>query len=59
MRRTPALYRQNIGYFFEKHWNTQGKKKLIDTGAEKVLKEKGVAICDPEDLLKEVKTYEK
>nr|CAH7728461.1 unnamed protein product [Callosobruchus chinensis] len=59
MRISPVLFRQHIGWHFTKHWAVQGKRKPTNTGAEKILKQKGVQVFKPEDILYEKKAYEK
>ncbi|XP_023013475.2 mitochondrial ribosomal protein L37 [Leptinotarsa decemlineata] len=59
MRKTPVLLRQHIGWHFAKHWVLQGKRKPLDTGAEKILKSKGIAVCKPEDIINEKKESKK
>ncbi|XP_050294808.1 39S ribosomal protein L37, mitochondrial [Anthonomus grandis grandis] len=53
MRVTQILLKQHIGWHFQKHWRFQGKRRVNDTGAEKVLKEKGIPVEDANAFLKE------
>lgn len=59
MKRSATLLRQHIGWHFDKHWSVQGKRKPLNTGAEKVLKERHIPVCQPEDLLQENRVFEK
>nr|CAI5817023.1 unnamed protein product [Callosobruchus analis] len=58
MRISPVLFAQHIGWHFTKHWAVQGKRKPINTGAEKILKRVGVQVYKPDDILYERKTFE-
>ncbi|XP_018563370.1 39S ribosomal protein L37, mitochondrial [Anoplophora glabripennis] len=59
MKRTSVLLRQHIGWHFEKHWRVQGKRKPLNTGAEKILKERNIPFCQPEDIIQEKRVFEK
>ncbi|CAH1956578.1 unnamed protein product [Acanthoscelides obtectus] len=59
MRLSPVLFRQHIGWHFEKHWRVQGKRKPVNTGVEKNLIRAGLQVIKPEDILKEKRTFEK
>ncbi|XP_057661478.1 39S ribosomal protein L37, mitochondrial [Diorhabda carinulata] len=59
MRKTAVLRSQHIGWHFYKHWVIQGKRRPIETGAEKVLKNKNITLYKPEDFLKEKRVFEK
>lgn len=53
MKITFVLYRQHIGRHFKRHWWEQSKIKPIQTKAEEVLREKGIQVYEPDDILKE------
>uniref|UniRef100_A0A182JCR3 Large ribosomal subunit protein mL37 n=1 Tax=Anopheles atroparvus TaxID=41427 RepID=A0A182JCR3_ANOAO len=55
MRLTNSLLRQHIGFFFKKHWLQQGKRVPSSTGAEEELAARGIAVLDPEAVLKGVR----
>ncbi|CAH1162951.1 unnamed protein product [Phaedon cochleariae] len=59
MRKTPILLRQHIGWHFTKHWVVQGKRKPLDTGAEEILKQKGIPVYKPEELFREKREFQK
>ena len=59
MRLTSTLYRQHIGYFFKKHWLVQGKRTLLESGAESELGKRGIDVLDPNDLITEQKKIER
>ncbi|KAJ8972293.1 hypothetical protein NQ317_018627 [Molorchus minor] len=59
MRRSVVLFRQHIGWHFIKHWRVQGKRKPLNTGAEKILTEKGIPVCKAEDILNEKRACER
>ncbi|KAJ8948101.1 hypothetical protein NQ318_008454 [Aromia moschata] len=59
MKKSVVLFRQHIGWHFTKHWRVQGKRKLLETGAEKALKEKQLPVYQAEDILKEERQYER
>ncbi|XP_076258499.1 mitochondrial ribosomal protein L37 [Rhynchophorus ferrugineus] len=59
MRITQSLLRQHIGWHFEKHWNVQRKRVPIQTGVDKILREKGFEIEDPIEFLKEKVVHER
>ncbi|KAJ8926022.1 hypothetical protein NQ315_009877 [Exocentrus adspersus] len=52
MKRTPVLLRQHIGRYAVAHWRVQGKKKIIETGAEQILKKKNIPIYEATDLVR-------
>ncbi|XP_066142653.1 large ribosomal subunit protein mL37 [Euwallacea fornicatus] len=59
MRVTQVLSKQHIGWHFQNHWHVQGKRKVLKTAAETVLKAKGIKIVDPNQFLKEKVVYER
>ncbi|XP_066262593.1 large ribosomal subunit protein mL37 [Euwallacea similis] len=59
MRVTQILLKQHIGRHFQNHWHVQGKRKVLETSAETVLKAKGIKIEDPNEFLKEKVVYER
>ncbi|XP_072376589.1 large ribosomal subunit protein mL37 [Diabrotica undecimpunctata] len=59
MRKSPVLLRQHIGWHFYKHWVIQGKRKPLDTGAERILKSKKIPVYDSKDFLIEKREFEK
>lgn len=59
MKISPTLFRQHIGWHFDKHWAIQGKRKPIKTKAEQILKERGIQVCTPDDILKEKIPFQK
>lgn len=59
MKFSQILYKQRIGYHFKKHWLVQGRKKIIDTGAEDNLLKRGATIVKAEELLYKPQQYEK
>lgn len=52
MRLTSRLNAQHLGWTFKKHWQLQGKRTPIDTGALKELEKFGVQVKDAEDVVK-------
>ncbi|CAH0550591.1 unnamed protein product [Brassicogethes aeneus] len=58
MKLTPILRKQHIGWHFTKHWQVQGKKKPIETGAEAILTQKGIEVVKPDDILREKRVKE-
>lgn len=59
MRVTQILLKQHIGWHFQQHWRVQGKRKILNTSAEKVLKSKGIEIEDAREFLKEKVVHER
>ncbi|CAG9768034.1 unnamed protein product [Ceutorhynchus assimilis] len=59
MRVTQILFKQHIGWHFKKHWLVQGKRKVVETGAEKILRQKGIVVKDPTEFLREKIPFEK
>ncbi|XP_060528750.1 large ribosomal subunit protein mL37 [Cylas formicarius] len=59
MRVSQVLASQHIGWHFQQFWRTQGKRKIVDTGAAKILEKRGILVRDPHKELKEKYTYEK
>ncbi|KAF2901428.1 hypothetical protein ILUMI_04752 [Ignelater luminosus] len=51
MKFTAVLFRQHIGWHFKKHWHLQGKRRIIDTNAVKTLKQRGIPVYEPKDIL--------
>lgn len=51
MRVTSVLCKQHIGKGFIRQWMVKGKKVPIDTGAHKILLDKNIKICTPEEVL--------
>lgn len=58
MRLSQVLCRQHLDFMFKKHWRIQGKRNPRDTGAEAILKSRGIQITDATNLLKPQR-YEK
>lgn len=50
MRITSTLCRQHIGFMFKKHWQVQGKRRVLETNAAKDLEQLGKVITDPKEL---------
>lgn len=59
MKLTNTLLKQNIGWYFKKHWAVQGKLKVYPTAAQQILSEKGIPVYDPNDLLFEQRKLER
>lgn len=59
MKITQVLCKHHIGWHFFKHWQVQGKKKPVKTNIVKALQGRGITIHNPEDILKEEKTFER
>lgn len=59
MRLTKSLFRQHIGWHFEKYWHERGKRKIINMKTEAVLKSKGIKVFKPEELLQEKREFKK
>ncbi|KAK9509844.1 hypothetical protein O3M35_004747 [Rhynocoris fuscipes] len=57
MKRSLILFQQHTGRMFRDKWKVQGKRVLIDTGALKELKLRGIAVEDANDVVRE--TFEK
>lgn len=55
MKLSQTLYKQSLSWHFKKFWVAQSKRKVVDTGAEKVLREKGVTLVRGEEFLVEKK----
>lgn len=55
MRIVRVLYRQHIDRMFKKHWRIQGQRVPIETGAEAHLKELGIPVYDPNELVREAR----
>lgn len=53
MRLTRILCKQHIDRMFKKHWRIQGRKVPIQTGAEAELRERGIPLTDPLELMKD------
>lgn len=51
MKLTVILFRQHIGWHFKKHWRVQGKRKITETSALKILKQNGIPVYEPKDIL--------
>ncbi|KAK3882594.1 hypothetical protein Pcinc_013041 [Petrolisthes cinctipes] len=51
MRGTEVLLRQHLHRQFKTYWLTQGRRRVPDTGAEKLLAAKGIPVVDPKDIL--------
>lgn len=59
MKLTQILFKQNIGWYFKKHWPIQAKRKPIKTELLKAFEEKSIPLYNPEDFLKEERVLEK
>lgn len=53
MRLSPQLCHQHIGWNFKKLWQLKQTRKVINTGLEKKLREKGISVYQPSDILEE------
>uniref|UniRef100_A0A0K8TE31 Large ribosomal subunit protein mL37 n=1 Tax=Lygus hesperus TaxID=30085 RepID=A0A0K8TE31_LYGHE len=51
MRATQVLLQQHHGRMFRRHWKLQGHRKLIDNGALKSLKERGIQVENALDVV--------
>lgn len=51
MRLTQILYRQRIGWHLKQIWKVQSRREVVLTKAEKILREKGVDIIDPNEFV--------
>lgn len=51
MKVTEVRHAMHLGNMFKALWLVQGKKRIIDTGAEAVLAAKGVSVVDPQKIL--------
>lgn len=51
MKLTEVLLKQNIGWHFKEFWAAQKVRKIIDTGAKKILETKGIPVYKPDDIL--------
>lgn len=52
MRVSQALCRQHLDFMFKKHWRIQGKRNIRETGAEAILKSRGIKITDATELMR-------
>lgn len=60
MKLTQILYRQHIGWHLKQIWKVQSRRQVVLTKAEKLLREKGVDIIDPNEFVRtKKKTPEK
>uniref|UniRef100_A0A069DYX5 Large ribosomal subunit protein mL37 n=1 Tax=Panstrongylus megistus TaxID=65343 RepID=A0A069DYX5_9HEMI len=55
MKRSQVLFQQHVGRMFRAHWKLQGKKVLMDDGALKELKSKGIPYEDANEVVREHK----
>lgn len=55
MRITSTLYRQHIGFMFQRHWEVQGKRRVGETNAAKDLAQLGKIVSDPKEFLANAK----
>lgn len=53
MRLSPRLCHQHIGWNFKKLWQIKQNRKVIYTGVEQKLREKGIPVYQPSDILEE------
>ncbi|CRL07427.1 CLUMA_CG020397, isoform A [Clunio marinus] len=51
MRFTAVLRAQHLGFYFKKHWQVQGRRKVMKTGCYSVLNDLGIDIKDPKKYL--------
>jgi hypothetical protein len=53
MRRSAVLLQQHAGKLFLKHWKVQGTRVVRDSGALRVLKERGIELTEATDIIAE------
>ncbi|XP_051160947.1 39S ribosomal protein L37, mitochondrial [Leptopilina boulardi] len=51
MRLTKILCKQHMGRFIRSHWYRQRNRTIIEDGAEKFLKARGIKIVDPKEFM--------
>lgn len=59
MRLITVLRAQHLDRMFKKHWVIQGRRKIIETGAEAALTAKGIPVIDASEAIKEKRQIEK
>lgn len=52
MRITNALWKQHLDFMFKRHWQVQGKRVPIDTGAEARLQALNIPVVDALEFVK-------
>ncbi|KAG8228472.1 hypothetical protein J437_LFUL009337 [Ladona fulva] len=58
MKLTNILFTQHLGRMFKNHWKVQRKRVLVDTGAEKFLKENGIPVYEYEEIINDIPELE-
>lgn len=59
MRVTLPLCKQHIERMFKRHWLTQGRRKVLETGSGKYIKKMGFPVLDAVEFANKKPEYEK